>query len=57
MVKVPDCIRVNSISKELINVFSKAKAETEKKVLLKTREMHTHRLEKFFDKLLENKLA
>jgi TRAP-type mannitol/chloroaromatic compound transport system substrate-binding protein len=49
MVKVPDCIRVNSIPKELVTVFSKAKAETEIKMLLKTRERHTHRLEKFFD--------
>jgi hypothetical protein len=49
MVKVPDCIRVNSISKELINVFSKPKAETEKIVLLKTREMHMYRPEKVFD--------
>jgi hypothetical protein len=47
MVKVPEGIRVNSISKELVTVFSKAKTETEKKMLLKTRERH--RLEKFFD--------
>jgi hypothetical protein len=49
MVKVPDCIRANSIPKELVTGFSKAKAETEIKMLLKTRERHTHRLEKFFD--------
>jgi hypothetical protein len=33
----------------LVTVFSKAKAETEIKMLLKTRERRTHRLEKFFD--------
>ncbi len=49
MVKVPDGIRVNSISKELVNVFSKAKTETEKKMLLKTIKRHTEKVEKFFN--------
>jgi len=49
MVNVPEGIRINSMSKELENLFSKAKTETEKKMLLKTRERHTHMLEKFFN--------
>jgi hypothetical protein len=48
MVNVPGGIRVNSIPKELENVFSKAKTEAEKKMLLKTRERHMHMPEKFF---------
>jgi hypothetical protein len=49
MVNVPEGIRVNSIPKELVTVFSKATAEPEKRMLLKTSKMHTHRREKFFD--------
>jgi len=49
MVNVPGGIRVNSIPKELENVFSKAKTEAEKKMLLKTRERHMNMLEKFFN--------
>jgi len=47
MVKVPDGIRTNSIPKVLVYVFSKAKTETEKKMLLKTKMIHM--LERFFD--------
>ena len=49
MVNVPDGIRVNSMPKELVNVFSKAKTEAEKKMLLKTSKRHTQKLEKFFN--------
>jgi hypothetical protein len=47
MVKVPDGIRTNSIPKVLVYVFWKAKTETEKKMLLKTKMIHM--LERFFD--------
>ncbi len=49
MVNVPDGIGINSIPKELENVFSKAKTDAEEKMLLKTRKRHMHMLEKFFN--------
>jgi len=57
MVKVPEGIRVNSIPKELVTVFSKAKAEPEKRMLLKTSKRHTHWHEKFFNGLVVRRMA
>ena len=57
MVNVPDGIRVNSMPKELVNVFSKAKTEAEKKMLLKTSKRHTQKLKKFFDGVVDLPIA
>jgi len=43
--------------KELVNVFSKAKTEAEKKMLLKTSKRHTQKLEKFFDGVVDLPIA
>jgi len=57
MVKVPEGIRVNSIPNEVVTVFSKAKAEPEKRMLLKTSKRHTHRREKFLNDLVVRRMA